>query len=107
MTTHHRTMNTPTHTAKLHERIAELEQHLATALTPRPLSEAGPVKEGFVRLFGQIDEDCPFMAYQDSHDTHFIDIRLPEPDHRDEYERAVAEAGGPFEAWLKAKGGVA
>jgi len=146
-------MNTPTHTAKLCERIAELEQELAslqtdyffaeraadnvmrilpelnqspswedaannvrkyidgleqqlaTALTPRPIEEAGPVKEGFVRLYGQLTEDHPFMSYKVNFDTHFLDIRLPEPDFFSEYERAGAEAGGAFEAWLQAKGG--
>jgi hypothetical protein len=94
-------------TAKLRERIAELEQHLATALTPRPLSEAGPVKEGFGRLFVNVAHPQHVRSMQWVGDTHFIDIRLPEPDPRAEYERAVAEAGGHYEAWLKAKGGVA
>jgi hypothetical protein len=101
-------MNTPTHTAKLRERIAELEQQLATALTPRPIVEAGPVKEGFFRLYGKVDN--PARAWStiiNIRDTHFLDIRLPEPDPRAQYERAVAEAGGHYEAWLKAKGGVA
>lgn len=90
----------------LQKREAQAWEHLAIALTPRPIAEAGEVKEGFVRLFGQLDEDCPFMAFQDDHDTHFLDIRLPSPNPRAEHERAVAEAGGAFEAWLQAKGGV-
>ncbi len=89
-------------------KISQLEQQLATALTPRPIEEAGPVKDGFVRLYGA---DCRlrwvFDMTKEDTDTHFLDIRLPEPDPRAEYERAVAEAGGAFEAWLKAKGGVA
>lgn len=92
--------------AKLRERIAELEQQLATALTPRPIAEAGPVKEGFVRLFGEVGQHRQFRGAHWVGDTHFLDIRLPSPDPRAEYERAVAEAGGAFEAWLKAKGGV-
>ena len=94
-------------TAKLRERIAELEQELATALTPRPIEEAGPVKEGFGRLFVNVAHP---QHVRDMHwvgDTHFIDIKFPSPDPRAEYERAVAEAGGHYEAWLKAKGGVA
>jgi hypothetical protein len=100
-------MNTPTHTAKLRERIAELEQQLATALTPHPIAEAGPVPEGFRRWYMKL-RGSKVYAYGITpyeSDTHFIDIRLPEPDPRAEYERAVAEAGGAFEAWLKAKGG--
>lgn len=86
---------------------AQAWEQLATALTPRPIAEAGPVKEGFVRLYGA---DCRlrwvFDTTKEDTDTHFLDIRLPEPDPRAEYARAVAEAGGAFEAWLKAKGGV-
>jgi hypothetical protein len=100
-------MDTPTHTAKLRERIAELEQELDNALTPRPLSEARPVKEWFVRLFVNVAHPQHVRSMYWVGDTHFIDIRLPEPDPRAEYERAVAEAGGHYEAWLKAKGGVA
>jgi hypothetical protein len=88
------------------DRIAELEQQLATALTPRPIAEAGEVKEGFVRLYGDLKPDCGWTQQFWKPDTHFIDIRLPQPNPRAEYERAVAEAGGAFEAWLKAKGGV-
>jgi hypothetical protein len=96
-------------TAKLRERIAELEQQLATSLTPRPIAEAGPVKEGVVRISGYYYHMAKSWLWghgYDNKDTHFIDIRLPSLDPRAEYERAVAEAGGPFEAWLKAKGGV-
>jgi hypothetical protein len=89
------------------ERIAELEEQLATALTPRPLSEAGPEKEGVVRLFVNVAHPQHVRSMHWVGDTHFIDIRLPEPDPRVEYERAVAEAGGAFEAWLQAKGGAA
>lgn len=92
---------------ELLECITELEQQLATALIPRPIAEAGPVKDGFVRLYGA---DCRlrwvFDTTKEDTDTHFLDIRLPSPNPRAEYERAVAEAGGAFEAWLKAKGGV-
>jgi hypothetical protein len=94
-------------TAKLRERIAELEQQLATALTPRPIAEAGPVKEGVVRLFVNVAHPQHVRSMHWVGDTHFIDICLPEPDPLAEYERAVAEAGGHYEAWLKAKGGVA
>jgi hypothetical protein len=100
-------MNTPTHTAKLRERIAELEQELDNALTPRPIAEARPVKEGFGRLFVNVAHP---QHVRDMHwvgDTHFIDIKFPSPDPRAEYERAVAEAGGHYEAWLQAKGGAA
>jgi hypothetical protein len=96
-------------TAKLRERIAELEQQLATALTPRPIAEAGEVKEGFERIFFSIAEQgiMGLSGAKWMFATHFIDLRLPSPDPRAEYERAVAEAGGAFEAWLKAKGGAA
>jgi len=96
-------------TAKLRERIAELEQQLATALTPRPIAEAGPVEDGFVRIYGgDYGGVWGFDSALELHtDTHFIDIKLPSPDPRAEYERAVAEAGGHYEAWLQAKGGVA
>lgn len=87
---------------------AQAWDHLATALTPRPIAEAGPVKEGFVRLFGGKDSCGKWVFYPLywQSDTHFLDIRLPEPDLHAEYDRAVAEAGGHYEAWLKAKGGV-
>jgi hypothetical protein len=87
------------------ERIAELEQQLSTALTPRPIVEAGPVKEGFVRIFSSTGNAWIWSECQQPTDTHFIDIRLPEPDPRAEYEHAVAVAGGHYEAWLQAKGG--
>lgn len=92
-------------TAKLHERIAELEQQLATSLTPRPIAESGPVKEGFFRLYGKVDNPARVWSTTNVRDTHFLDIKLPSPDPRAEYERAVAEAGGHYEAWLQAKGG--
>ncbi len=133
MTTHHRTMNAEQinrieharhllpepgsqvvgelleqirHYDKLRERIAELEQQLATSLTPRPIAEAGEVKDGFVRFYLE-SRVLGWMGatFPEGDDTHFLDIRLPEPDPRAEYERAVAEAGGHYEAWLKAKGG--
>jgi hypothetical protein len=95
-------------TAKLRERIAELEQQLATALTPRPISEAGGVKEGFRRWYLEIG-DSKMYSYgtaRNESDTHFIDIRLPEPDPRAEYERALAECGGdPVALYAKMKGG--
>ncbi len=89
------------------ERIAELEEQLATALTPRPIAEAGPVKEGFVRIFSSTCNAWIWSECQQPTDTHFIDIKFPSPDPRAEYERAVAEAGGHYEAWLQAKGGAA
>jgi hypothetical protein len=92
----------------LSKRESQAWDHLTSALTPRPIAEAGPVKGGFVRLYGA---DCRlrwvFDTTKEDTDTHFIDIRLPQPNPRAEYERAVAEAGGAFEAWLKAKGGLA
>jgi BMFP domain-containing protein YqiC len=91
----------------LRKRESQAWDHLATALTPRPIEEAGEVKDGFVRLYGKLVRRFLFDSKPASDDTHFIDIRLPSPDPRAEYERAVAEAGGAFEAWLKAKGGVA
>jgi len=84
-----------------------LKTLLTAALTPRPLSEARPVKEGVVRLFVNVAHPQHVRSMHWVGDTHFIDIRLPEPDPRAEYERAVAEAGGHYEAWLQAKGGVA
>ena len=108
----------------LSKRESQAWDHLTTALTPRPIAEAGEVKEGFVRLYGadcrlrwvfdttKEDTDTHFRlswvfdTTKEDTDTHFIDIHLPSPDPRAEYERAVAEAGGAFEAWLKAKGGV-
>lgn len=92
---------------ELFARIAELEQQLATALIPRPIAEAGPVKEGFVRLHGDLKPDCGWTQQCWKSDTHFLDIHLPSPDPRAEYDRAVAEAGGHYEAWLQAKGGCA
>jgi len=95
-------------TAKLRERIAELEQQLATALTPRPIAEAGPVKEGFVRLYGKVDNPVRSWSAFNIRDTHFIDLRLPSPDPRAEYERALAECGGdPVALYAKMKGGAA
>lgn len=92
----------------LEERLHATRTGLASALTPRPISEAGELREGFVRLFGQIDEDCPFMAYQDSHDTHFLDIRLPQPTEREQFEAELAKHGGDhFAMWKATKGGVA
>lgn len=86
-------------------KISQLEQQLATALTPRPIEEAGPVKEGFVRFYLESRVHGWMGAtFPEGDDTHFLDIRLPAPDPRAEYERAVAVAGGPFEAWLKTKG---
>jgi hypothetical protein len=94
---------------RLHKCVAELERQLANALTPRPIAEAGVVKEGFERIFFSIAEQgvVGLSGAKWSFATHFIDIKLPVPDPRAEYERAVAEAGGPFEAWLQAKGGAA
>jgi hypothetical protein len=103
-------------TAKLRERIAELEQQLAAALTPRPISEAGEVKEGFRRWYLEIGNSkvCgnskvySYGTTPGESDTHFIDIRLPSPDLRDEYERALAECGGdPVALYAKMKGGAA
>jgi hypothetical protein len=90
----------------MNERDA-FQLQLANALTPRPIAEAGEVKEGFERIFFRITENgmVGLCASRWDFTTHFIDIRLPYPDLRAEYERAVAEAGGAFEAWLKAKGG--
>jgi hypothetical protein len=89
----------------LSKRESQAWDHLATALTPRPIAEAGPVKDGVVRLFSGKVNAWVWSDFCQPDDTHFIDIRLPQPNPRAEYERAVAEAGGAFEAWLKAKGG--
>jgi hypothetical protein len=91
----------------LSKRESQAWDHLATALTPRPIAEAGPVKDGFVRLFSGKVNAWVWSDFRQPDDTHFIDIRLPQPNPRAEYERAVAEAGGHYEAWLQAKGGVA
>jgi hypothetical protein len=111
-------------TAKLRERIAYLEtrleevkdelfkqdKELATALTPRPIAEAGGVKEGFVRIFFSIAEQgiMGLSGAKWMFATHFIDIKLPAPDPRAEYERALAECGGdPVALYAKMKGGAA
>jgi hypothetical protein len=86
---------------------ANLREELATALTPRPIAEAGPVKEGFVRLYGTGRPGGVWNERRWAIETHFIDIRLPSDSFRAEYDRAVAEAGGHYEAWLQAKGGAA
>jgi hypothetical protein len=90
------------------QHIEDLEHDLRTALTPRPIAEAGEVKEGFVRLYGQLTKNHPFMSHKVNFDTHFIDIKLPVPDPHDEYERALAECGGdPVALYAKMKGGAA
>jgi hypothetical protein len=91
----------------LEKRLYETERQLSTALTPRPIAEAGPVKEGFERIFFSFAKQgrMGLGGAKWMFTTHFIDIRLPVPNPRAEYERAVAEAGGHYEAWLKAKGG--
>jgi hypothetical protein len=86
---------------------AQAWDHLTSALTPRPIAEAGPVKDGVVRLFSGKVNAWVWSDFCQPDDTHFIDIKLPSPDPRAEYERAVAKAGGAFEAWLQAKGGLA
>ena len=58
------------------------EQLQAAALSRlRPISEAGPVPEGCVRVSGYIDKNEWFIGIicGDEYDTHFADIRLPEP----------------------------
>jgi hypothetical protein len=98
------------HTVTLNGRITELEQQLATALTPRPIAEAGGVKEGFVRIFFSIAEQgiMGLSGAKWMFATHFIDIKLPSPDPRAEYERALAECGGdPVALYAKMKGGAA
>jgi hypothetical protein len=97
-------------TAKLRERISQLEQQLATALTPHPIAEAGEVKEGFERIFFSIAEQgiMGLSGAKWMFATHFIDIKLPAPDPRAEYERALAECGGdPVALYAKMKGGAA
>jgi len=97
-------------TAKLRERISQLEQQLATALTPRPIAEAGEVKDGFERIFFRIAKRgiIGLSGAKWTFATHFIDIKLPAPDPRAEYERALAECGGdPVALYAKLKGGAA
>lgn len=90
------------------EEINTLTAELTSALTPRPIAEAKELREGFVRLFGQIDEDCPFMAYQDSHDTHFLDIHLPQTTERKQFEAEFPGYGDEaYQVWKKMKGGAA
>jgi len=92
------------------QHIEDLEHDLRTALTPRPIAEAGEVKEGFRRWYLEIGDSkvYSFGNIPCESDTHFIDIRLPEPDPRAEYERALAECGGdPVALYAKMKGGAA
>ena len=87
---------------------ANLREELASALTPRPISEAGELREGFVRLYGAVLGSLGFSLDAMKYDTHFLDIHLPVPTEREQFEAELAKHNGDhFAMWQSTKGGVA
>lgn len=82
--------------AKLREACARMsEQEVLSLSQLRPLSEAGDVPEGCVRVYGYlIESGWQISMLHYSGDTHFADIRLPsteKPDPYAELKKAHAE----------------
>lgn len=75
--------------AKLREACARMsEQEVLSLSQLRPLSEAGPVPEGCVRVRGWKDQEGKWFygCEEWESDTHFADIRLPVPAEKPEPE---------------------